>query len=613
MATYLILAQSSEAAAALKTRFAVLPPANFTGDEPLTLIWPSPADDPLVTIDKYHSFADAIQAEMTANPGVPVAMMDAVDPSLLSATRDGGWECLVAMLILTFPEIRWMVGMLLGPAQDRRRLSDSTLLSSSTLDDRVSALFDASGLRNWVRSQTNLHLAHFSDNFQLPVRFEKAAIIEDEAAFAYFHGYIAYRFGCSAELVTTWTRMRALFGASKGPHGFWLLIEDMSLDFPDRERGVEVRQFKGPGQSRSSHCPRLDSTNPALEDSAYRVLVTSGHSRSTDSVLAQNEAHLDSKSKGIGRVVYKPTGGMFALWERAGVLQSSYATTANSTRQKGNAPSFEWPPGGEPAGEQDPSHHGAPGKLELIAERLIERARAWLNQTASVVGTITAATLATDALETTGGSAPTLALEALSLKHQFEAIAECQFSGVEYHIGAEQRLSEIRRDVEAICKRFGEDQRRDAALNAEMKILVILVRIFREYGQFDEEQTCMVRARYIQNTLWLRGKKVRWICWPVVRYLELLMKSVSLFAMILLAWVVGLALLFWWTTFDGTSVCAFYDSVTSIFSIGPPLRPNQYCTKQSEILPIIVTIAVVTGAFHLGVFISHLYAFLSRR
>ena len=161
----------------------------------------------------------------------------------------------------------------------------------------------------------------------------------------------------------------------------------------------------------------------------------------------------------------------------------------------------------------------------LVAENLILRAESSAGSVETVAEAAQGAVLAVDAEELTGGRTPTTAVEALTLKHRFEVMAECQFCGVAYHIWMKPRLDEIAEETTAICKWFHAGQRKNAALNAEMHIVNQLVGILREFNRFDEEQICLNRIRRLHNTLWMRQKPSRLIFWPVLRYLELLLSS----------------------------------------------------------------------------------------
>jgi len=413
--------------------------------------------------------------------------------------------------------------------EERRIIKGHSLASLST--SRRDPLFDPTGLRNWTRKNTNCQPTHtIKDDLRLPERNELAASIDEEKAYAWFHGYVAYRFGYRADVITTWAAMKSRFGRGTGdspdstspnhnstpatpPHGYWLLLEDMSLNFADRERDTHLLDLK---KERAAHCPRLDSKNPDIEDSEHRILITTGQTSYGDnSVLRENRAYLRKKAHGRGKVVLKPTGGLFDLWEQCGLFRRDLGSkpcgrTGNGWRL-GNAPEFCWPPKlTRTENRERQGGHGAPGRLLLVTDRLIERAGALFDKAATVGDAVRGAVLATDALELTGGRTPTTAIEALSLKHRFEVLAECQFSGVEHHIETKSRMDEIRLETEAISRWFDKSQREKAALNAQMHILNELVRLLREHNQFDEEQICVRRVRALHTTLWMREQPLRY-------------------------------------------------------------------------------------------------------
>ena len=202
------------------------------------------------------------------------------------------------------------------------------------------------------------------------------------------------------------------------------------------------------------------------------------------------------------------TGGMFDFWEKAGLLtpltfRSFVASLARGVgTRNGNAPGFVWPPSApspsaprirslvrilatalshvglatRPRPETKPSH-GAPGKLQLIAETLLNRARALRDRPMGFSALILGANCSTDALELIGARTPNIALEALSLKHEFELALECEFSGAEYHIDVRARLDEIANDTWHLAQWLDPKQTERAAANAQMRIFSRLVRI----------------------------------------------------------------------------------------------------------------------------------------
>ncbi len=529
--------------------------------------------------------------------------------------QGGGWESLLSMLILAFPEFRWVFGVWGASNADAKRVTELAKhhsLISLFGPGESDPLFDATGLRDWIRERTNHCLEHeLKDDLRLPLREERAAIIEEEQSYLYFNGYCAYRFGFRADLIASWQRMKNTFG-NKGKHPYWLLLEDMSLNFPDREKGIKLHCLRG---ERARECPQLDSINAAVERSRQRVLITTGQTRPGDDTLSRNRDYLREKAHGRGTLVLKPASGLFDLWEQAGLMRRYDGVSHTDF-----APSHRWPPE-KPvlAGKAD--GHGAPGKLLLVAEKLIERAEAIKSQVRSVGDAVLGATLAADALELTGCRTPTSAIQALSLKHQFEVMAECQFSGVEYHIHIEPRISDITRDLEAICLWFGEGKRESARLNAHMHILNQLVRILREYNRFDEEQICMNKVRSLHSTLWMKSRSWRSIFWLPIRYVEYLLESFLRFVGVLGIWVAVLAFLFALYPADpNPSDCGLVrfgigleNAITSFFSVGAPMQHLKIVDDPSVGFVVVSMISIISGFLHLGVLISHLYSVVSRK
>ena len=481
------------------------------------------------------------------------------------------------------------------------------------------ALFDPDGLRDWVRGCTLDSPA--GGDLRLPRRRECAAAIDEERPYAYVHGYTAYRFGFRADVVTTWAQMKQRFDRAATAHGYWLLLEDMSLNLPDRENSVRLLRLekayeehhgsrKTTTKGRAGHLRQLDSTDGDIESSQLRVLVTTGQERKGDDALSANRAYLHVKAHGKGAIVFKPTGGMFDLWKQAGLM-----STSGDARRAGNAPGFHWPPAiPESRGSFDePGRHGAPGKLVLIAEALIRRATAQLGKAESVGDAVLGAVWATDALELTGGRTPTTAMEALSLKHRFEVLTECQFSGLKYHLSIDPRLNEVSLEAAAIARWFHRRQQTDAKLNGEMKILHSLIGVLRNHLQFDEEQACLDRIRHLHHTLWMRRHPFRFLLLPLLRYIELLLSSFAVFVVFLLVWVFGLGVAFEWANHYATPGPALIDAISSFFSIGPPISHPRSASVNGWGHIGVACIAIVSGFLHLGVFISHLYSIASRR
>jgi hypothetical protein len=302
------------------------------------------------------------------------------------------------------------------------------------------------------------------------------------------------------------------------------------------------------------------------------------------------------------RLIHKPVGGLFDLWQRSGLA----SVRLGASEKNGVGAGFVWPPAQRSGGAD--TGHSAPGRLLLVAETLIRRAHALRDRALhSVSDAVRGAVMATNALELLGDRTPTTSVEALSLRHQFEVIAECQFSGVEYHIMIEPRMAEIRREIRALSRWFHPRQQWEAATNGEMAILNALVRILREDNQFDEEEACMRRVRHLHNRLWTRRSVWRLPLWPLLRYSEILFSSAWAFFGAIVAWVLGLSSALWLVRPAGHH--SWRDSFASIFS--------GFTSASVDVgeLPVMLlgTLAVIAGLGHLGVFISRLYSQVARK
>jgi hypothetical protein len=268
--------------------------------------------------------------------------------------------------------------------------------------------------------------------------------------------------------------------------------------------------------------------------------------------------------------------------------------------------------------------HSAPGRLLLVAERLVQRAERIRRVAQTVPEAIHAALLSLEAQEYLGHRTPTTSLEALAVKHQCEALAECMFYGVEYNIEVQSRLEEIDRDVRSIVTWFGPMTRSFSMLSAEIGIVSDITLTFRGHNQFDEEQMCLARARALHRRLWfVRNRRWAWIVYPVRAYVESLVGSLSRFLTAIVAWILLLSLLY-------ARYCplparpsgakpeispvlqAFADAVVSFFGTQPPHDILVLASQGAGALTVAL-VAIVAGFVHLGIFVSYLYSSLARR
>src|SRR6266404_1721564 len=411
MPRYLILAQSEATAHALNAwrELLGLSEDDDTMSCPRAIVHPTKAHSAEAGTTVYSSLVERIEClatnGATAFPLNDVVMMvDSIRPLHMSAVGDGtSWENLIALLILTFPEIKWVFAVIgnhdtvetsavpgsFFPEADHNLMS---LLSHPRRDP----LFDPTGLREWVRSRTNIALNRLSEGkneqtiearYRLASRRFLAATIDEEVDYALMHGHAAYRYGFRVDVITTWALMKSRFNPNaeqkRGSHGYQLLLEDMRLVFPDKPAHIHLSRL---ANDRELNCHFLED---AKDSSHWRILITTGQEGSDGDLISENEGYLYNKRKGRGEIVFKPIGGIADLWKKAGLYDDLW-----EGNRLGNAHGFDWPP----AEIRDELYdgHGAPGRLGLIATTLIRRASQLLKLADSPVDFIHCAVLATD-------------------------------------------------------------------------------------------------------------------------------------------------------------------------------------------------------------------------
>ena len=640
MARYLILAQSEVTACALGAWLELLGESKLRRDDTRRIIWNLEAysGGGESGVLAYEALAKSIEYAARGNEDkIPlnevIALVDAVKPSGLSAIAEGSeWDNLVAMLILTFPEIHWVFGVITGnlknptlPPEDTTAdfLSYEHGLPSVIACPRREPLFDVLGLRQWVKDCT---IAEYKKQqisqteggiktLKLPLRTRKAAAIDDEKCFAYFHGYTAFRFGYITDTVTSWILMSKLFTDEKNntPHGFDLLLEDMSLNFPDKEPKKHIINLgkisittkdKPEEQGRAVHFAKLDSSTE-LENSDFRILITTGHDLDGGTTLKRNIKFLKKhKDEGHGRKILKPAGGMLDLWSNAGL----FTYLREKDNRRGNAKGFFWPP--QPFSQNGITEnigHGAPGKLMLIAETLLNRAMDLLPKARTVQDYIQGAVLAAEAAELLSGMTPTLTLQALLLKHEFEAKSECAFVGVGYHFDVKTRAKEIEQEVKAIARWFAKEKREESKLHALVTIMNRLAQVFREAGRFEEEHECMVRTRRWHRQLVFSkiNNPFLWAINGLLWYAEFLLASFPIFILAILLWLTASSMAWWFIEGDWKTAIS---GVWSAFFSGTE-------AKETSPWPLLGVSCVIVGAgfFHLGVLVAYFYSLISRR
>ena len=568
----------------------------------------------------FEDLADWIESEIsssTGHSGTPnvVILTDlcgfgVVSPHDLNPLVSvGGWEKVLGLLILGFPEVNWVfingTPSYLWDLEYQGVVDSHFAICPKQLSDTLEKigkslsppLFDGTGLRDILRKSLKQKKLEF-----IPCRSDLAVAIDEEREYSWLNAYTAYRFGFRAQAISTYTDMETILGNSEHPNPT-LVFEDYFLQFGDHH------------PDGFSCLRKRDSNFKCLRSSEYRILVTSGHHHGQNREVSEDNSRylLNLRTEGKwNKELYKPLGGIFNLWKDSGLQRK-----LRNGGRFGLARGYVWPP---KKLDDNKGGHSAPGRLLVIAERLIARAEHLLSYSVnSVPQAVYGAVLATDALELLGGKTPTTSLQALALKHHFEVLAECQFVGMQEHMDVEGRINDITHEIDALCHWFGTKgrQKKVAGWNAELSILNTIITVFRDHNQFDEEQALLVRTRVLHRRL--RFSKYPSIAKPLEIfpwYVEKLLTSFQLFITAIIFWILVLGSLYYLSINENyfTWHQGLADAFTSFIGLSPP-SDNEFweATKGWNASFWLVAVTMGLGFVHLGIFISYLYSIISRK
>jgi len=624
MSRYLILTQNPALAASLRLWLTTRPFAEDGHVETRTV---GKAPDARQLGVEFHRLADWIDDKLDTCRnylGLPelVVLTDFAGYGEIYAGQldplapQGGWKAVLGMLVLAFPEVHWI----LAAGSFPKACEAWPALHDGTTPDKLekllqlgglgfSPLFDASGIRHAIRREARIRGE--SEGVWFPDRPKWAAAIDEEHSYAYLHAYTAYRFGFRAHVVPSYGAMERFLKPDGvvTPGKPELLIEDLFLQFADHH------------PEHFSDLRRRDKEFPILGDALHRIFVTSGHNHGHNAEMRQsNDDYREFlRDRGLWNCeLNKPLAGIFSLWH-----QSKLTTKLDDGGRPGLASGYEWPFAARGAASEVKGGHSAPGRLLAVADRLVNRAERMIDkmdEVASVAHAVRGAVLATDALEILGGKTPTTSLEALALKHQFEALAECQFVGMEEHLDVENRMRDVRNEVRWLARWFGrsEQTKQSAAWNAELTILNRLIEVFHKHNQFDEEQSLHVAARRLHRKLWFQARPLLKPFEVMPWYVEKLLASVWLFLFALVGWIVVLGLLYAYVGgVDGATIGwdrGIADAYGAFLGIQPPSDDRFWTGSNGWNAQFsLIAFTIAAGFLHLGIFISHLYSIVSRK
>ncbi len=516
---------------------------------------------------------------------------------------------IAAMLTLMYPEVYWIFITMDDniPSTDLLWLSDHIVnpLNTEGMEKCMyllnqhyygySPLFDPSGLRAWLKKKMKKDTTESAISSDKAEDLPFAAAIDEETSYAFMNAYLAHKMGYKSYAVTTLDMMKRLFKngedkKNKNTKNINLVFEDLFASFPDKDSYSHLSDIK-----------KKDAEFEGFAKVKKRIFVTVGHKHIA--WYKSNKEHirmLKQECKHI-KMIYKPSGGMYNLLEKAGLIKDYWAEAKRQWRDA-------------VPGDEKKEGHSASGKLLLISEKLIDRAEKIYHKAITVKDCIHGALLALEARNLLMYKTPTTCLEAIALRHKFEVKAECMFYGVEYNIDVQSRFKELEGEIHTISKWFHPKVKKASSLNARMSIVTEIMRIFREVGQFDEEQACLKYFRKL-NRKWFFTRNP-WIIpiYPIRLYVETLVGSFRYFVIALLFWPIlfGFISSMVGAEFgkNNDSIAGFSKQMINSFSIFFGIQPVQFPENPSAMA---ITMFLMIGGFlHLGIFVSHLYTLITR-
>ena len=600
--------------------------------------------------DQFEMVAGTIRSQ----GAIRHVVVDSVKPYDLQPLKGKGWSSLIAMLILAFPEIRWTFATVAGcPVDETNPQCECKKFRhdrgvATLLDIRSSPLFDGYGLREWIVGRINAVLGVTDEHSPVARRSHTAVVLDEEQAYSQFTALMCYRNGFRTHAVETWAEAKRLLHdepasgeESKEPPRTepMVTIEDLFLNFPDHGGETENSRL---GQ-RAEHLNALDlpGRNGSQKKGARHVIrrrfLTVGHrlpirregQEISDAdwketlrerqehwkLLRERESVVHGKKLRLRQQrIYKPAAGLYTLWGEMGF--NGAFLDDNTGKRSGHAPGYQWPPA--KSKEHVVESHSAEGRLKQIAEFLLHRANDHLASANTVAESVHGTVLATNALELLCCKTPTLSQEALSLKHQFEVMAECQFPGVEYHLSMHERIKDIRSNLLVTAQWLRKERREEFRYNGGAQILSRLIAILEAHNEFEEAEFCRSRLRSLNKRIELRDsvrrrKPAKWLVTRIVgTYTDFVLRSLTHFVLTWFALLGVFVLLFYFTAMsNGTEFSkAGHQAVDSFLTISvyspgsdPPIRwwyPLSY-------------LAAAAGAMNIGLLVTHLYSRMARQ
>lgn len=518
-------------------------------------------------------------------------------------------------------------------------------------------LFDPSGLRTSIK----IDIVKYYDEKKektlpyitgiLKDRNTKCAVaLDEELPFIFLNGYTAYRFGYRCYMISSKSEMFEVLN-SESKRIINLSFEDKELRFHDM---IDIEEMNKINDLKE----RAELLNKLSEETGIKRFIVTG-------VLSSD------KINGF-LIIHKPYSGLYHLGKKSDIYNSSNKKITSqeylSFESQRNYSDKQFKlennnTGKELTNDTMKEHPNAINRILLIANLMLNRARNISKQAITSEMAVHSALLALEAKELLHGRSITTVLEAISIQHQAEVMAECSFYGVTHDIETDLRFAGIAEEVDDTIDISSKEKRKLAqSYNAQIETINNLRHIFKDYEQFDEEESCLDKVRELRQGLhfyssfnpsrrikalgsmfvekyfnWLLVSKGKWnIPWNIVKSIGYIVIFCMVFYWIVLMVGMGKSyeitflckeplcpythshhknytLTCMWVTAD-----SFLQSFLTFFEMQPAgIIKLKELENQSSFWYYffngILALELIAAYFHLGIFITYLYQKLSRR
>ena len=259
---------------------------------------------------------------------------------------------------------------------------------------------------------------------------------------------------------------------------------------------------------------------------------------------------------------------------------------------------------------------------------MLERAESLVEEGRSVESWITAAVLATNAMELLQLQEPDLGRRAIRIRHKAEVLAEVQ---VATSFAVEERLRQIVVDTKEVCKAYQKGSEAIAAREAAM-VIGQIQQIFSSVSRVEEADACNRRVILLLATIphvvsepgasqsasedlaCQLSLLKDWLLKLPRYYLAQLMQGFPQMGLAAVGWFFVIWIAAWWCDDtvewrERTSTVLSWLLDTNAYSPSGNAPP---VGRQVWLYPL-SWFAMVLGVFHLGILISALYSRMSRK